>query len=134
MGVRDLQQQAEQLTNDAYALFIAARDPRTPARAKIFGLVVAAYILSPIDLLPDFIPFVGFLDELLILPFAYRIMKSMIPENVMDDARARADIFKSGIRKIKIIIISIIVSLLVMALAALVLLVLGAVYLFQRLF
>lgn len=134
MGIKDLKNQAEQLTNDAHALFIAARDPRTPLKAKIFGLIVSAYILSPIDLLPDFIPFVGFLDELLILPFAYRIMKGMIPDNVMRDARTKAGTVKSGIRKIKIIVISIIVSLFIIALAALTLIIFGAIYLFQNIF
>ncbi|MBX4420846.1 DUF1232 domain-containing protein, partial [Mycobacterium tuberculosis] len=64
----DIKQWARRIKRDVVALWIAARDPRTPTLAKVIAGFVAAYALSPIDLIPDFIPVVGYLDDLLIVP------------------------------------------------------------------
>lgn len=64
------QQWATSIKRDVIALLLAARDPRTPWHAKLGAAAVAAYALSPIDLIPDFIPILGYLDELVILPLA----------------------------------------------------------------
>jgi uncharacterized membrane protein YkvA (DUF1232 family) len=72
------------------ALAIAAQDTRTPRRAKILLLFLLAYAASPIDLIPDFIPVLGLLDEIVLLPLGVWLAVSMIPADVMEAARARA--------------------------------------------
>jgi uncharacterized membrane protein YkvA (DUF1232 family) len=72
------------------ALVIAAQDTRTPRRAKILLLFLLAYAASPIDLIPDFIPVLGLLDEAVLLPIGVWLAVRMIPPDVMDAARARA--------------------------------------------
>lgn len=69
---------------------IAARDPRTPWPAKLLAAVVVAYALSPIDLIPDFIPVLGYLDDLVLVPLGIWLVLRLIPDEVMADARARA--------------------------------------------
>lgn len=78
------------LKRDVVALSLAARDPRVPTGAKIVAAAVAAYALSPIDLIPDFIPVLGLLDDLLIVPAGIWVAVRMIPDEVFDDLRARA--------------------------------------------
>lgn len=75
---------------DILALYLAARDPRVPRTAKILALAVAAYALSPIDLIPDFIPVVGYLDDLILLPLAVLLVVRLIPPQVMAQLRAEA--------------------------------------------
>jgi uncharacterized membrane protein YkvA (DUF1232 family) len=72
------------------ALAVAAQDTRTPRRAKILLLFLLAYAASPIDLIPDFIPVLGLLDEVILLPIGIWMVVRMIPQDVMDAARARA--------------------------------------------
>jgi len=72
------------------ALAVAAQDTRTPRRAKILLLFLLAYAASPIDLIPDFIPVLGLLDEVILLPIGIWMAVRMIPQDVMDAARARA--------------------------------------------
>lgn len=79
------------LKRETIALYFAARDPRTPLAAKVLAAVVVAYALSPIDLIPDFIPVIGLLDELVLLPLGIAILLRLIPPVVMADARARAE-------------------------------------------
>lgn len=81
---------ARALKTEINALVIAYRDPRTPWVAKICALAVAAYALSPIDLIPDFIPLLGYLDDLLILPLGIALAVKLIPVEVMADARLTA--------------------------------------------
>ena len=75
----------------AATLKCALQDPRTPPRAKILGGAVLAYLLSPIDLIPDFIPVLGQLDDLLIVPAGFFVVWRMIPKEVWEDAQARAE-------------------------------------------
>jgi uncharacterized membrane protein YkvA (DUF1232 family) len=72
------------------ALWIAARDPRVPWYAKTLALCVAAYALSPIDLIPDFIPVIGYLDDLLIIPAGIWLVVRLIPTSLMAEFRADA--------------------------------------------
>ena len=72
------------------ALFIAGRDPRTPLAARLVAIAVAAYALSPIDLIPDFIPVLGLLDDLLIVPLGILLAVRLIPEPLMAEFRAAA--------------------------------------------
>jgi uncharacterized membrane protein YkvA (DUF1232 family) len=81
---------ANALKGEAYALYIAARDPRVPWYAKVFMGLVLAYAFSPIDLIPDFIPVLGYLDDLVIIPLGIALSLKMIPAEVMSDARKQA--------------------------------------------
>ncbi|MGH6781004.1 MAG: YkvA family protein [Sphingomonadaceae bacterium] len=78
------------LKRDVHALWIAARDPRTPLIAKAVAAAVAAYALSPIDLIPDFVPVLGYLDDLLILPLGIAIAIWLIPPALMAEFREEA--------------------------------------------
>ena len=82
---------AKALKRDAHALYLAARDPRVPWFAKGLAIAVAAYALSPIDLIPDFIPVIGYLDDLIIVPLGIALVVRMIPPDVMAEHRALAD-------------------------------------------
>lgn len=75
---------------DVHALWLAARDPRTPWYARAFALAVAAYALSPIDLIPDFVPVLGYLDEVILLPPAILLAIRLVPPEVMEEHRATA--------------------------------------------
>jgi uncharacterized membrane protein YkvA (DUF1232 family) len=82
---------ARRLSRDGHAVYLAARDPRVPWYAKCLALAVAGYALSPIDLIPDFIPVIGYLDDLIIVPLGIRLVVLLIPDDVMAECRARAD-------------------------------------------
>jgi uncharacterized membrane protein YkvA (DUF1232 family) len=81
---------ARTLKRDAYAVYLAARNPDTPWYVKVLAAVVAAYAFSPIDLIPDFIPVLGYLDDLILVPLGIRLVVSLIPEQAMAGYRARA--------------------------------------------
>ncbi len=81
---------ARNLKRDVIALWLAARDPRVPWYAKALSAAVAAYALSPIDLIPDFIPILGYLDDLLIVPVGIWAAVKLIPDPIMTDLRAKA--------------------------------------------
>jgi uncharacterized membrane protein YkvA (DUF1232 family) len=81
---------ARALKRDVHAIYLAARDPRTPWYAKVLAVVVAGYALSPIDLIPDFIPILGYLDDLIIVPLGIWLVVSLIPEQAMAEYRAKA--------------------------------------------
>lgn len=83
-------QWARSIKRDVVALWIAARDARTPVTAKIVAGMVAAYALSPIDLIPDFIPILGYLDDLLIVPLGILLAVRLIPAELMSEFRALA--------------------------------------------
>lgn len=81
---------ARNLKRDIVALWLAARDSRVPWYAKMLSAVVAAYALSPMDLIPDFIPILGYIDDLLIVPLGIWAAIKLIPEPVMADLRLKA--------------------------------------------
>lgn len=83
-------QWARSIKRDVVALWIAARDSRTPVVAKIVAGAVAAYALSPVDLIPDFVPVLGYLDDLLIVPLGILIAIRLIPEPLMAEFRETA--------------------------------------------
>jgi uncharacterized membrane protein YkvA (DUF1232 family) len=83
-------ERARQLKAETYALFLAYRDRRTPWYARLFAGCVVAYAFSPLDLIPDFIPVLGYLDDLILLPLGVALALKMIPPEVMVDSRARA--------------------------------------------
>ena len=88
--IASLKQRARQLKTEVVALYLAARHPGTPWYAKVFLAAIVAYALSPIDLIPDFIPVVGLVDEVILLPFAIVLAVKMIPADVMAECRSRA--------------------------------------------
>jgi len=81
---------ARQLKTDVYALYLAYKDPRTPWYARIFAAVVVGYAFSPIDLIPDPIPILGYLDDLVLIPLGVFLALKMIPPQVMADSRQKA--------------------------------------------
>ncbi len=85
-----LTQRARRLKADTYALYLAARDPRTPWLARLLVAGIIAYALSPIDLIPDFIPVLGYLDDLILVPLGIALAIRLIPDEVLRECRARA--------------------------------------------
>jgi uncharacterized membrane protein YkvA (DUF1232 family) len=85
-----MRQWARTLKMDAHALWLAGRDPRTPWYAKALAVAVAAYALSPLDLIPDFIPVLGLLDDLLVVPLGIVVAVRLIPPEVMAEHRCVA--------------------------------------------
>jgi uncharacterized membrane protein YkvA (DUF1232 family) len=81
---------ARQLKQEIYALYLAYKDPRTPWYAKVFSAMVVAYAFSPIDLIPDPIPVLGYLDDLVLVPVGAYLAVRMIPRQVMEDCRAKS--------------------------------------------
>lgn len=81
---------ARTLKRDTVTLYLAARDPRTPWYAKGVAACVVAYALSPIDLIPDFIPVIGYLDDILLIPIGLWIAIRLMPNDVIEDCRSRA--------------------------------------------
>lgn len=81
---------ARAIKRDVHAVWLAARDPRTPWIAKALALVVAAYAVSPIDLIPDFIPVLGYLDDIIIVPLGIMLVVKLIPPEVMNELRKTA--------------------------------------------
>jgi uncharacterized membrane protein YkvA (DUF1232 family) len=81
---------ARAIGRDVHALYLASRDPRVPWHAKALAICVAAYALSPIDLIPDFVPVLGYLDDVVIVPLGSMLAVRMIPEPLMAEHRAAA--------------------------------------------
>src|SRR5271154_4607430 len=81
---------ARTLKRDTYAVYLAARDPNTPWYVKALAIAVAAYAFSPIDLIPDFIPVIGYLDDLILVPLGIWLVVSLIPEQAMAEYRIKA--------------------------------------------
>jgi uncharacterized membrane protein YkvA (DUF1232 family) len=79
-----------QLKTEVYALYLAYKDERTPLIARIFAAVVVAYAFSPIDLIPDFIPVLGYLDDLVLVPLGILIAVKLIPSQVLAESRIQA--------------------------------------------
>lgn len=80
---------AATLKREVMVLWFACRDPRTPWYARVLAMLIVAYALSPIDLIPDFIPVLGYLDELILLPVGIYLVLKLVPAQAMADARAR---------------------------------------------
>lgn len=85
-----LWQWARLIKRDVTALWIAARDPRTPFVAKLVAVVITAYALSPIDLIPDFVPVLGYLDDMIIVPLGIMLAVRLIPVALLEEFRGRA--------------------------------------------
>src|SRR5215471_15484763 len=89
-SVDRLKSWARGVRRDVHALYLAARDPRVPWYAKALAAIVAGYALSPIDLIPDFIPVVGYLDDVILVPLGILLVMKLIPPRIMAEHRALA--------------------------------------------
>jgi uncharacterized membrane protein YkvA (DUF1232 family) len=86
----ELKQRARRLKAETFALYLAARHPETPWYAKLFVAGVVAYAFSPMDLIPDFVPVLGYLDDLILIPMGVGLAVKMIPDPVLTECRVRA--------------------------------------------
>lgn len=111
-----LKSHARRLKRELTALYLAARDPRTPWYARVVGLAVVGYALSPFDLIPDVIPVLGLIDDLIIVPIGFALAIKLIPSDVLAEWRARAaegrieDIGISRLGAVMIVVIWLIVA------------------------
>ena len=85
---------AQRIKGDVMLLWFARNHPKTPMHAKLLAMFVVAYALSPIDLIPDFIPVLGYLDDVLILPLFIWLAVRMLPEEALEDSREKAMLWK----------------------------------------
>lgn len=93
----NLKERAGKLKTDLPALFLALKDRETPVLAKVFAGIAVAYALSPVDLIPDFIPVLGYLDDVILLPVLIVITVKLIPAPVLERCRAQSEgIWKDG--------------------------------------
>lgn len=90
VALSDWKKRARELKREVYALYFACRDARMPWYAKTLAVIVVAYAFSPIDLIPDFIPVLGYLDELILIPLGVMAVRSMVPPLVLEECRAKA--------------------------------------------
>jgi uncharacterized membrane protein YkvA (DUF1232 family) len=95
--IEQWKQRAGQLKIEVYALYLAYRDPRLPWYARVFAACVVGYAFSPIDLIPDPIPILGYVDDLVLIPLGVKVALSMIPAEVMTESRAKAqEVIRQG--------------------------------------
>ncbi|MBS7341368.1 MAG: DUF1232 domain-containing protein [Lachnospiraceae bacterium] len=87
----NLRQRAEQLKKDVPAVFLALKDKDTPLVAKIFAGITVVYALSPVDLIPDFVPVLGYLDDVILLPLLITLTIRLIPADKLEECRLRAE-------------------------------------------
>ena len=90
MNARSWKQRARGVRDDTYALYLACSDPRVPWYAKACAAALVAYALSPIDLIPDFIPVIGYFDDLLVIPLGVVIVQKMVPPTIWAEHRSAA--------------------------------------------
>jgi len=90
MDIRSWKTKAKQLRSEVYALYLASKHPKTPWHAKAFAVFIIGYALSPVDLIPDFIPVVGYIDDLIIVPAGISLLIKMIPKEILEECREKA--------------------------------------------
>ncbi len=98
-SLESIKQSTEALMSDVYALYLARGDPRIPWYAKAIIVLTVVYAFSPIDLIPDFIPYLGYLDDLIIIPAGIALAVSLMPKDVWEEYRKRA---RAGFAEIKL--------------------------------
>jgi uncharacterized membrane protein YkvA (DUF1232 family) len=113
MSIHKLRLWARTVKRDVVALYLAARDPRVPWYAKAVAACVAAYALSPIDLIPDFIPILGYLDDVILVPLGIALAIRLIPPPVLEEHRNSAAAH-AGTRPISRIAAAVIIGIWVM--------------------
>ena len=90
MNLEAWRRRARQLSAQTYALYLAYRHPKTPWYAKVFAALIVGYVFSPIDPIPDFIPGVGLLDEMVVVPIGVLIAAKMVPQEVFEECKEKA--------------------------------------------
>jgi uncharacterized membrane protein YkvA (DUF1232 family) len=90
MSFERLKNKARLLKTEVYAIYLAYKDPRVPWYARILAVCVVGYAFSPIDLIPDFVPIIGYLDDLILIPLGIVFVLKIIPKEVMDEYREKA--------------------------------------------
>ena len=90
MDIKSWRTKSKQLKGEVYALYLAYKHPRTPWYAKVLAALIIGYTLSPIDLIPDFIPVVGYLDDLIIVPLGIALLIKIIPRDILEECRKKA--------------------------------------------
>ena len=90
--IERLRKRTEYLKRETYALYLAYCDPRVPWYAKVVCACTVGYALSPIDLIPDFIPVLGYLDDFIIIPVGFTLAIKLIPKEVMSECRSKAEV------------------------------------------
>ncbi|MFZ0544674.1 MAG: YkvA family protein [Candidatus Promineifilaceae bacterium] len=114
-GMNEWRQRVRQLKRETYALYLAYKDPRVPWFARLWVAIVVGYALSPIDLIPDFIPIFGYLDDLVLIPLGVLVAIKLIPPHLMEECREQAQIELAGDRPVNWIAAVVIVSLWLLA-------------------
>ena len=122
MNLEMWKQHARRLSAQTYALYLAYRHPRTPWYAKVFAALIVGYVFSPIDPIPDFIPGVGLLDEMVVVPIGVLLAAKMIPQDVFEECREKAREVAEGEKPVSRIAAVVIVAVWVMCVALAVLL------------
>ena len=89
--MKSWREKARRLSTELHALYFAFKNPRVPWYAKILAGIIVAYALSPIDLVPDFIPVLGYIDDLVLIPAGIYLTLKLIPGEVLEDCRQRAE-------------------------------------------
>jgi uncharacterized membrane protein YkvA (DUF1232 family) len=118
---------ARGLSGQTYTLYLAYRHPRTPWYAKVFAALIVGYVFSPIDPIPDFIPGVGLLDEMVVVPIGILIAAKMIPEDMFEECREKAREVAEGEKPVSRVIAFVVVAIWLLCVAL-------AVYLALRVF
>ena len=90
MGIKSWKTKAKALRTEIVALYLASKHPGTPWYAKFLAALIIGYALSPIDLIPDFIPVIGYLDDLIIIPAGIALLIKIIPRDILEECRAKA--------------------------------------------
>lgn len=90
MDIKSWKIKSKQIKSEIYALYLAYKHPRTPWYAKVLAALILGYALSPIDLIPDFIPVIGYLDDLIIVPAGIALLVKIIPRDILEECRAKA--------------------------------------------
>jgi uncharacterized membrane protein YkvA (DUF1232 family) len=117
MNLETWKQRARRLSTQTYALYLAYRHPRTPWYAKAFVALIVGYVFSPIDPIPDFIPGVGLLDEMVVVPIGVLLAAKMIPPDVFEECREKAREVAEGEKPVSRIAAVVIVAVWVLCVA-----------------
>ncbi len=91
MNIESWKIKSRKLRSEVYALYLASKHPRTAWYAKALAVLIVGYALSPIDLIPDFIPVVGYLDDLILIPLGIALLIKIIPKDILEECRVRAE-------------------------------------------
>jgi uncharacterized membrane protein YkvA (DUF1232 family) len=90
MDIKSWKIKSKQVKSEIYALYLASKHPRTPWYAKALAALIIGYALSPIDLIPDFIPVIGYLDDFILVPLGIALLIKITPRDILEECRAKA--------------------------------------------